>query len=314
MILPGRDIEEAVAASPEPVVLTRKGRGNHRYLLVPGLVPDGPETFERQMKLLLSKGDVRVASYPREAFDLERVFGVIEDFLRECDAEKQKPVLFGVSVGGAFVLEFLRRAREQGRAIPLSGLVLVSPLTCPDDLAPILRRLWNPIVADEGQPQAALEKGRSFFKSLVARSGGARLPKGWKGILAALTPQGLADISEAALRKRIEATLAGISAHGAIERCRALCQLPGLDAGSHARKPLCTVPTLILWGSRERHTIDIDGPGARVLCRPDLAGRHFPSCEVHWLYGKGGEEVPHASLLKHHKAFSRPLRKFLERI
>jgi hypothetical protein len=94
---------------------------------------------------------------------------------------------------------------------------------------------------------------------------------------------------------------------------QALRQLGGLDQDARATKPLTEVPTLILWGSKERHTLTMDGPGTRILSRPDLASRHFPDVEVQWVYTHDGEEVPHASLLKHAPDFNRHLRHFLKR-
>jgi len=57
----------------------------------------------------------------------------------------------------------------------------------------------------------------------------------------------------------------------------------------------------------------MDGPGTGILCRPDLASRCFPDVEVHWLYAHDGEEVPHASLLKHYAPFNHHLLVFLRR-
>ena len=80
------------------------------------------------------------------------------------------------------------------------------------------------------------------------------------------------------------------------------------------RTALTDVPVMILWGSKERHTLNMEGPGTSILCRPDLACRLFPELEVHWCYGTDGEEVPHASMLKHHRAFNIHLRRFLARL
>lgn len=291
-----------------------KGQGPFHFLLVPGLVPDGRETFLRQRKLFLSRGDASVATWPYAAFDLDAVLDGIHRFVERARAEKRKAVLVGVSVGGGMVLEYLRRRREAGDPPKLAGVVLVSPLASADDLSPVLKRLWTPIVADTGDPARALEKGRSFFRQLAARSGG-RTSKGALGALLGLfAPGGIEEIADAPIRRRIETTLSLIPPSGAIERCKALRGLPGVESGERVRDGLTDAPTLILWGSKERHTLDMEGPGSGILCRPDLAERHFESAEIHWIYTKKGEPVPHASLLKHHKAYAKPLRRFLKRL
>lgn len=305
----------APRSNARPKVERSRGLGAHHFLLVPGLVPDGPETFLRQKKLFLAKGDVSTVTWPYETFDLHEVISVIEEFVETSRLEKRKAVLVGVSVGGGMVLEFLRRRRESKTPAELAGVILISPLTCVDDLAGLLRRLWTPIVSESGEPVAALEKGRNLFRQLASRSAGKSLkPKGWKTLFAALTPAGITELVDASIRRRIEKTLGSIPSQGAIERCKALQFLPGLEAGAEVRAGLTDSPALILWGSKERHTLDMDGPGTGVLCRPDLAERHFRNAEIHWVYTKKGEAVPHASLLKHDKAFAKPMKRFLKRI
>lgn len=301
-----------------PTFSTTPGPGPLHMLLLPGLVPDGPETFLRQRALLLRRGSITVATWPYAGFDLDAVLAAIEVRLRAIAAAGGQAVLVGVSVGGGIALELLRRCRERGEGPALAGVVLVSPLTCTRDLASTLRRLLEPIVAAAGHDQmgaeAHLERGRLFFKSLAARSVPGTPPAGLARLFSLLTPSGLAAWQEHRIRTRIERTLDAIPAAGAVERVASLLRLPGIDAGDRARRPLAEVPTLILWGSKERHTLDMDGPGTRLLCRPDLAVRHFPDLEVHWLYGQDGEEVPHASLLKHHRAFNPHLVRFIGRL
>lgn len=295
-----------------PVLRIRMGIGPFHTLMVPGLVPDGEESFLRVRNHFQLKGDVSILTYPYRSFDVEAFMAAIDNFLADCRRTRKRPLIVGVSVGGGFVLEYLRRAKERGETPDLSGIILISPLSCPQDLAPILRKLWNPIVACEGNSSQALEKGRNFFRMLASKS--ARAPSqapGWAKILMTFTPQGLEELRDGPVRARIEKTLESVPAEGAIARCLALKAMRGLDA---SLGPLSTAPTLVLWGSKERHTLDIDGPGARVLCRPDLAEKHFPEVQVQWVYGKKGETVPHASLLKHDKAFAPLLRQFLARI
>ena len=294
------------------------GQGHFHFLLVPGVVPDGPETFLRQTSLLRRFGSLTIFTYPYEDFSLDAVLEDLRSELERVRALGRQPVLMGVSVGGGICLELLRRAREADAPLELSACILVSPFTCARDLAPLLARLVDGIVADQapdgsGNRGQALERGRTFFRALANRTAAKTAPRGWRSLFALLTPQGLADLAEQRIRERIDRTLASIPPHGAVARVTALTEMPGINAGERNRRPLCTAPTLILWGSKERHTLDMDGPGTGILCRPDLASRHFPDCEVHWIYASDGEDVPHASLIKHAQAFNRPLRQFLAR-
>lgn len=294
-----------------PSLKLHRGLGPFHALLIPGLVPDGAETFLRVRSLFQAKGNVSILTFPYTTFDLAALFDEIDAFLTLCARTRKKPVLVGVSVGGGFLLEYLRRASESGRNLTTAGIVLISPLSSPQDLAPLLRRLWNPIVSTEGDARQALEKGRNFFRQLATRSTRKSNAEGWQKFLQAFTPTGLSEIIDAPVRKRIEQTLEAIPAEGAIARCLALSSLRGLDSSLGA---LSAAPTLILWGSRERHTLDVNGPGVGVLCRPDLSEKFFPDSQVQWIYGKKGESVPHASLLKHDKAFAPSIRQFLARI
>ena len=137
---------------------------------------------------------------------------------------------------------------------------------------------------------------------------GEPLRSPWKALL---TPQGWLQLREQRIRDRIERTLDGIPTGGAIERVHALLHLVGVH---QQRGPLCSAPTLIAWGSRERHTLRMDGPGTSLLCRPDFAQKVFPDAEIQWVYDRDGGEVPHASLLKHAHAFNPLLKRFLKRL
>ena len=306
--------------SNQPTFTRQSGKGPFHIILLPGLVPDGPETFLRQAHTLRRHGSTAVVTYPYADFHLDILITAVEDEITSAVAAGRRPVLVGVSVGGGFALEVLRRARAAGRTLPLAAVLLISPFTCAGDLSPLLRRLYDGIVGEqdrgaEGDPAAALERGRAFFKTLAGRSAPARATVGrLRSLFQLFTPHGLAELSERRLRARIEKTLNAIPAQGAIARTMALRQLPGIAGGPRGQGPLSTVPTLILWGSKERHTLDMDGPGTSLLCRPDLAYRLFSDCEVHWVYGDNGDEVPHASLLKHHQPFNRLIGGFLGRI
>lgn len=300
-----------------PSIVRLAGGKPFHVICLPGLVPDGPETFARQRRLLQARGSVAILTYPYGGFDLDRVLTAVRDEIEDARASGLAPVLFGISVGGGIVIELLRRAREAGKPLPVEGVVLASPLTCTDDLSSMLKRLLIPIIEESGRvggrPQVALERGRALFKTLVTRVADEK-PKtlaSWLGPVGLLTPQGFNAWWEARLLQRIHRTLDRIPPDGAVERVLALRSFRGVHG---VRGPLCEAPTLILWGSKERQTLDMDGPGTGRLCRPDLACKVFPSVEVHWIYDRDGGEVPHASLIKHAKAFNPPLARWLKRL
>lgn len=286
-----------------------------RFICLPGLVPDGPETFIRQRAVMRRHGDVAILTYPYRTFDLDLVIAAVRSEIAAAVAAGVAPVLVGLSIGGGIVIETLRRARDEGSPLPIHGLILISPMTCTADLSPMLTRLVEPIIAESersgGDPGVPLERGRALFKSLVVRATDQTAVAPWRGLLGLLTPQGFAAWHERRLAARIQATLDRIPATGAIARVRALRELRGLDG---LRGPLCEAPSLILWGSKERQTLNMDGPGAGRLCRPDLAHRALPDLEVQWIYDRDGGEVPHASLLKHAGSFNVHLVRWLRRL
>ena len=124
------------------------GQGPFHFLLVPGMVPDGPETFLRQIALLRRFGGLTVFTYSYEDFSLDTVLDELRNELARVRSLGRQPILMGVSVGGGVCVELLRRAREAEMPIDLSACILVSPFTCARDLAPLLARLVDGIIAD----------------------------------------------------------------------------------------------------------------------------------------------------------------------
>ena len=242
-------------------IRTFPGRGPFHFICVPGLVPDGPETFLRQLSLLRRYGIVSVVTYPYDRFDLDVEIEDIRLAIEQARAGGRQVVLMGVSVGGGFCIELLRRARAANQPIDLAAFILISPFTCTADLAPLIGRIVSGVEQEAdrgtvGQPGQALERGRALFRALASKSIATKpQPTGWRSFLALFTPQGIADMGEARIRARIERTLEDIPAGGGTDRVLSLRRLPGLDSDVRATKPLTQAPTLILWGSKERHTL-----------------------------------------------------------
>ncbi len=288
---------------------TEPGRGPFHLILLPGLVPDGPETFLRQRRLFAGYGPSSLATYPYQGFQVDHVLDDIRLRIEAAAAAGQRPVVMAVSFGAGLYLELLRRAKAAGRPLPVVAQMLVSPMTSRHDLSPLLSRLIKPILDETADPAAitvALEKGRSFFRMLASRSAGGDAGVRWNTFL---TPTGIRNFQEGRIRARIERTVNAIPIDGGHARIRGLIDMPGIDASTRL---LSEAPTQILWGSKERHTLTMEGPGTSLLCRPDLACRCFPVVEVQYVYDRNGDEVPHASLLKHAAAFNDHLRRFLD--
>jgi pimeloyl-ACP methyl ester carboxylesterase len=293
------------------------GRGPFHFICIPGLVPDGPETFLRQMSLFRRYGSLSLVTYEYDAFSLNHVIDGLSDKIREMQELGRRVIVVAVSVGGGICLELLRRKCEL--ADSLAGLILMSPCASRDDLSPMLGKIITGIEQDvqrkdEQLTSASLERGRAFFRSLAARSFTKEtrdIIGRWRSLLHMLTPQGLLELQERPIRNRIEKTLASIPTHGAIQRVLSITEFHGLEKDPRAVRPLSQAPTLILWGSRERHTLDMTSFANHTLSCPDLAARYFPQVEIQWLYTATGEDVPHASLLKHSKVFNAHLRRYL---
>lgn len=291
------------------------GAGPLHTICLPGLVPDGPIAYLRQRSVLGRHGSVALATWPTDAFNLDTIIAGIEAEL-DAAARLHRPiVLAAMSFGGGIALELLRRRREAGQAIELAGLVLISPLTSTADLSRSLQRLLTPIFdacdGKGGDPHEALERGRAFFRTLAARSI-EEVPEsgGWLAPLKAWTPSAIAARQERELRDRVTASIAALPADGGLQRVLAMRVMRGLPASGL----LTDCPALVLWGSKERHTLDMEGPGTGRLCRPDLAYRVLPAAEVHWVWDEDGQAVPHASTLRHHSAFNVHLERFLARM
>lgn len=299
-----------------PLRLERtRGPAPLHLLCLPGLVPDGPEAWLRQRRLFARHGSVAVASWSALGFDLDATIAAIDHEVAGAAAAGRDTVLVAMSFGGGVALEWLRRRAEAGTRPALAGLVLVSPLGSVRDLSPVLTRLLDPIttaVDGHGDPAAALERGRSFFRQLALRSVEEQPAQArWPGPLNVLHPAAFAARRDRVIRDRISASLGAMPAAAAVDRVMGMTRLRGLpDRGV----VLCEAPTLVLWGSKERHTLDMDGPCSHRLCRPDLASRILPAAEVQWVYAADGGSVPHASTLRHAAAFNRHLARFLARL
>jgi len=142
-------------------------------IVIGGFVPDATEAFYLLRGGLLRHGSVFYFNYPRRGFSVDLFLAQLEDLIEEIVTERrQQPALIAVSFGAGIVLELLRRAHARGESLSLSGLTLVSPVTCTADLidaqAPkpttLLGRVLLPYLRGSGAPDGAtVEKSRTVF-------------------------------------------------------------------------------------------------------------------------------------------------------
>ena len=140
-------------------------------IVLGGFVPDSTEQVFLLRRFFLRTGNVYYFNYPHLGFSLELAYAQLDDLVAELAARGQPPVIFGVSFGAGLALEWLRRTRVAGRAAPLAGLVLVSPVACVEDVfapgaakpATLLGRALKPFLGGGPASAAAVEKSRTIF-------------------------------------------------------------------------------------------------------------------------------------------------------
>lgn len=295
------------------VILREAGKGRLPTIVLGGLVPDATEQVFLLRRFLRKTGDVYYVQYPKDGFSLDRLCEQLSGLVAELGAEGQPPVVFAVSFGAGLVLEWLRRARLAHAEPALSGLVLVSPVTCVADIvAPgpakpttLLGRALRPYLDPEAAAsEAAVEKSRLVFLRMF--EAGAQNKLALKLLMSA-------DETER-LRKAVMATIRGVTRHGAQRRVQALAAMQAPTAYfSPTVLPLSRAPVLILFAEREDVVLD---PAAPVrLALDGAAHAYFPQAVVGRVRGRrGGPPVQHASLIFHVFEFMPPLRTFYQRI
>jgi pimeloyl-ACP methyl ester carboxylesterase len=311
---------EILSSAPGPAVLAALARGDGRpeclatvhreprrgpqpTLVLGGFVPDAAEQVYLVRGYLARQGSVYYLDYPRADFSLPLLCAQLEDLVAEIAArEGAPPVVVAVSFGVGVVFDWLRRARLAGRTPPaVAGLLFVSPVTCADDIvAPgeakpstLLGRALKPMLdAPETAAPAAVEKARAIFARMF--EAGAQN----KAALATLLTKG--ELAE--LRAGVQATIAGVTARGALARVRAMramaCPSTYLTP---ELLPLSEAPTLILYAEKEGAVLTEQSPARAALERSCRA--YFPRGEVRLVSNPRGNPVQHASLIFHAENF-----------
>ncbi|MFI5357424.1 MAG: hypothetical protein ACHQ4G_08830, partial [Opitutales bacterium] len=270
-------------------------------IVLGGFVPDSTEQVFLLRGHLLKSGPLYYLNYPPDGFSLDLFCAQLDDLVAEITlTSAQPPVVFAVSFGGGLVLVWLRRARARGRELPLSGVVLVSPVACIEDLiAPgetkastLLGRALLPYVnAREPVGPAVVEKSRAIFSRMF--EAGAQNKESTRLLLTA------GELEH--LRSAVQETIRRVSPVGAWERVQALRAMATPDSGFPPASPLTAAPVLILYAEKESAVLTAKSPTRLAL---ESAHRSwFPESKVWLITNRGGPPVQHASLVFHYGNF-----------
>jgi hypothetical protein len=281
-------------------LLFERDRGGLPTIVLGGFVPDSTEQVHLLRGFLLRKGSVYYFNYPRGGFSLDLLCAQLDDLVADLASRGRRPVILSVSFGCGIVLEWLRRARDEGRAPDAAGLVFVSPVACAADVleegagkpSTLLGRALKPYLgADAAGDPAIVEKSRAIFMRMF--EAGAQN----KASLRALMGHGELRRLRAAVFRAIRE----IDATGAHERVRSLMEMAPMTSWPAAGEaPLSPAPTLILYAEKEGAVIAAGSP-TRIALESSRQAL-FPNSEIRIVSG-GETPVQHASLIFHYFQF-----------
>ena len=281
-------------------------------IVLGGFVPDATEAVWLLRDSLLRHGSLYCCNYPRRGFSTDLLLAELSDLVEELQlVHRRPPVILAISFGAGLLLEWLRRERAAAVSSAVRGLVLVSPVTCVEDLLPadeprpgsLLGRALKPYVdAGFAIDAGLIERSRAIFHKMF--EAGAQNRAALRGLLG---PGELAVLRAAVLQSIRE-----IDFRGACERIRALRALAPPAAGPGGA-PLAAAPTLILYAEKESAVLAARAPSRAVLERAPRAW--FPRAESRLVTHAGpGGPVQHASLIFHCADYRAPIADFYARL
>ena len=288
--------------------LAEAGTGGQPTIVIGGFVPDTQDALYLLRAGLLKQGSLYTFSYPSRGFDTDLFVAQLADCIEDVTARHGRmPVLIGISFGAGLVVEMLRRTTASGTALPLAGVVLISPVCGVTDLiepgtpkaTTLLGRVIKPYLDRNGVvDESIIARSRAVFLKMF--EAGAQNHQA----LSLLLTQG----ESLRLRSAVLATINAITTTGVVERVRALCDFPDLQEP----RCLCPAPALVLFAEKEGAVLRENSPTQREfghrtrswfpqgLC---LTVRHTPD-----------NPVQHASLIFHAQNFAQPLWAFYRQI
>ena len=295
------------------LILSEERRGLTPTIVLGGFVPDATEQVYLLRGFLLRQGSVFCIHYARTGFSFELLCAQLDDLVTELATKRgTPPVIFAVSFGAGFVLEWLKRNRRAGRTTALGGLVLISPVACIEDvLAPgggksatLLGRAVQPyLTGNERITPAAVEKSRVIFTRMF--EAGAQNRSAVAGLLSR------EELGR--LRSAVLGTIRGITDNGARERMQALRSFEAPSAYfSPEFLPLSEAPALVLFAENEDAVITPHSPTRFALENGHRA--YFPRSISQIVRNRRGTPVQHASLVFHCFNFLPLISRFYRRL
>lgn len=307
-------LSRPIAHLDEAATITREiGTGKMPTIVLGGLVPDATEQVFLLRRFLLKFGDVYYVNFPRTRFSLDMICAQLSDLTEELGAAGQPAVVFAVSFGAGIAMEWLRRLRVAKVSGPvLRGIVLVSPVSCVDDViapgtakpATLLGRALVPFLHPTTPPSdAAVEKSRVIFLRMF--EAGAQNRSALRLLMS--------EAEVIHLRDAVKATIQGISLDGARARVRALSEMIAPTSYfSPLVLPLSPAPALLLFAEQEEAVLDANAPVRLALERAHSA--YFPHGRSMVIGSRSGPPVQHASLIFHFFDFLPPLQAFYHHV
>lgn len=294
-------------------ILVEEHRGHTPTIVFGGFVPHGPEQVYLLRGALIQQGSLYYFNYPAEDFSVELIFAQLDDLIEElAESGGRVPVILAVSFGAGLVLEWLKRARRRGAPTPIRGLVMVSPVTCIEDLLPLgvakpstlLGRALKPYLDRHDAIDAAqIERSRAIFTKMF--EAGAQNGAALRGLL---TPREVATLLTAVRR-----SIQSVTETGAQARVRSLRAFEPPNAYfSQALLPLCSAPTLILYAEKETAVLAEHAPSVFVFRTAHRA--YFPHSTCQTVTNPVGGPVQHASLLFHSANFLPLINRFYRQL
>lgn len=233
-------------------------------IVLGGFVPDATEALWLLRGTFLHHGSLFYVHYPRRGFSTELLLAQLTDLIEELALRHRRPpVILAISFGAGLLLEWLRRDREEPARGAVRGLVLVSPVTCVEDLLPageiraasLLGRALQPYVAAGSAVDArVIERSRAIFQKMFDAGAQNRT------LHTVLGPDEVLR-----LRTAVQRAIREIDFRGACERVGALRGLAAPGAGG---PPLADIPTLILYAEKEDAVLAARAPAARCSRAP----------------------------------------------
>lgn len=282
-------------------------------IVLGGFVPDSTEQVFLLRGHLLKSGPIYYLNYPADGFSTDLFCAQLDDLVEELNRfSLQPPAIFAVSFGGGLVLEWLRRARVAGRQVSISGLTLVSPVACVEDLltpgttkpTTLLGRALLPYLdpAQNVSPRT-IERSRTIFSRMF--EAGAQNKSSLRMLL---THGEFVHLHDAVMQ-----TIQRVSFIGACERVQSLREMTMPSAYfSPSLLPLTTAPALILYAEKEGTVLTEHSPTRLALESAHRA--YFPQSRVRRITNTGGAPVQHASLVFHYPNFLPAITAFYRRL